>query len=142
MLFAVSQGGADHELRRRCTAELLTIGFDGYAFGGWPVSGDGRLQDVVAAVAELIPKEYMKWALGIGMPENVAADIGADVTLIDPASNPGGVCLYRGCIPSKALLHIAKVITEAREAESWGVSFGKPTIAPDKIREWKNNVVE
>lgn len=72
----------------------------------------------------------------------LAADIGADVTLIDPASNPGGVCLYRGCIPSKALLHIAKVITEAREAESWGVSFGKPTIAPDKIREWKNNVVE
>lgn len=72
----------------------------------------------------------------------LAADLGIDTTLIDPAANPGGVCLYRGCIPSKALLHIAKTITEAREAEGWGVSFGKPVIDPGKIRAWKDGVVE
>jgi len=71
-----------------------------------------------------------------------AADIGMDVTLIDPESNPGGVCLYRGCIPSKALLHIAKVINESEEAVSWGVKFSKPDIDIDKIREWKENVVK
>jgi dihydrolipoamide dehydrogenase len=72
----------------------------------------------------------------------LAADLGIEVTLIDPEPNPGGVCLYRGCIPSKALLHVAKVVAEAREAENWGVSFGKPTIDIDRIREWKNSVVE
>jgi len=50
----------------------------------------------------------------------LAADLGLGVTLIDPEVNPGGVCLYRGCIPSKALLHAAKVITEARQASNWG----------------------
>lgn len=71
----------------------------------------------------------------------LAADMGMDVTLIDPAPDPGGVCLYRGCIPSKALLHIAGVITEADEAAEWGVEFGKPVIDIDKIRSWKNSVV-
>jgi dihydrolipoamide dehydrogenase len=46
----------------------------------------------------------------------LAADLGLEVTLIDPEPNPGGVCLYRGCIPSKALLHVAKVIYESRHA--------------------------
>jgi len=70
-----------------------------------------------------------------------AADTGMDVTLIDPEPNPGGVCLYRGCIPSKALLHVAKVITESGEAADWGVKFAKPELDIDKIREWKNGVV-
>jgi len=70
-----------------------------------------------------------------------AADRGMQVALIDPAENPGGVCLYRGCIPSKALLHIAKVITEAHHAEAWGVSFGKPSIDLDRVRAFKNKVV-
>ncbi len=70
-----------------------------------------------------------------------AADLGMDVTLIDPEPNPGGVCLYRGCIPSKALLHIARVITESEEAEKWGVKFQKPELDLDKIRDWKNSVV-
>jgi len=70
-----------------------------------------------------------------------AADRGMQVALIDPAENPGGVCLYRGCIPSKALLHIAKVITESHHAESWGVSFGKPSIDLDRVRAFKNKVV-
>ncbi|UCG53704.1 MAG: dihydrolipoyl dehydrogenase [Candidatus Latescibacterota bacterium] len=71
-----------------------------------------------------------------------AADLGLDVTLIDPETNPGGVCLYRGCIPSKVLLHVAKVISDAVEAEQWGVSFGKPEIKPERVRRWKDTVVE
>src|SRR5918996_1725129 len=70
-----------------------------------------------------------------------AADRGMQVTLIDPEPNPGGVCLYRGCIPSKALLHVAKVINEARHAEAWGVSFGTPKIYVDKVRAFKDKVV-
>lgn len=71
----------------------------------------------------------------------LAADLGMDVTLIDPDENPGGVCLYRGCIPSKALLHVARLITEAAEAEAWGVSFGKPKIDVNTLRKWKSDVV-
>jgi dihydrolipoamide dehydrogenase len=70
-----------------------------------------------------------------------AADRGMQVALIDPADNPGGVCLYRGCIPSKALLHIAKVIDEAHHAEAWGVSFGAPSIDVERVRAFKNKVV-
>ena len=71
-----------------------------------------------------------------------AADLGMQVTLIDPEPNPGGVCLYRGCIPSKALLHVAKVLDEARHAEQWGVQFGEPKIDVDRLRDFKNRVVE
>jgi dihydrolipoyl dehydrogenase len=70
-----------------------------------------------------------------------AADLGMQVTLVDPAVNPGGVCLYRGCIPSKALLHVAEVINEARHAEAWGVSFGAPKIDLDRVRGFKTKVV-
>lgn len=72
----------------------------------------------------------------------LAADLGMQVTLIDPESNPGGVCLYRGCIPTKALLHAAKVITNSGEAKDWGVEFSKPKIDLDKMRSWKDNVVK
>lgn len=70
-----------------------------------------------------------------------AADTGMNVTLIDPEENPGGVCLYRGCIPSKALLHVAKLIYESREATEWGVTFSDPEIDLDTIRSFKQNVV-
>ena len=70
-----------------------------------------------------------------------AADRGLQVSLIDPAPNPGGVCLYRGCIPSKALLHVAEVLNEAKHAESWGISFGQPKIDVDKVRAFKDKVV-
>ncbi len=72
----------------------------------------------------------------------LAADLGMNVTLIDLEKNPGGVCLYRGCIPSKALLHVAKLINEADEAKNWGVDFSKPKIDLDKLRAWKNSVVD
>jgi dihydrolipoamide dehydrogenase len=70
-----------------------------------------------------------------------AADLGMRVTLVDPEANPGGVCLYRGCIPSKALLHVAKLVEEAKQAEAWGVSFGAPKIDLDRLRGFKEKVV-
>lgn len=70
-----------------------------------------------------------------------AAERGLDVTLIDTRPQPGGVCLYEGCIPSKALLHVAKLIREARHASEWGISFGEPQIDLDQLRDWKDGVV-
>ena len=71
-----------------------------------------------------------------------AADLGMQVTLIDEEKNPGGVCLYRGCIPSKALLHVAKVMDEARHADAWGVTFTEPKVDVDKLRAFKQRVVD
>jgi dihydrolipoamide dehydrogenase len=71
-----------------------------------------------------------------------AADLGMQVALIDEEKNPGGVCLYRGCIPSKALLHVAKVIDEARHAGNWGVTFSEPKVDLDKLRAFKQGVVD
>jgi dihydrolipoamide dehydrogenase len=70
-----------------------------------------------------------------------AADHGLNVAIIDQDPQPGGVCLNRGCIPSKALLHVAKLIHEAHEATEWGVAFGKPDLNVDKLRAFKNRVV-
>ena len=70
-----------------------------------------------------------------------AADLGMQVTLVDPSPNPGGVCLYRGCIPSKALLHVAKLLGEARHAEAWGITFGQPRVDLDRLRGFKEKVV-
>ena len=63
------------------------------------------------------------------------------VTLVDPEKNPGGVCVYRGCIPSKALLHVADVITESAHAADFGVTFARPKVDLDKLRDFKNKVV-
>lgn len=71
----------------------------------------------------------------------LAADLGMEVTLVNAEPNPGGVCLYRGCIPSKALLHAAKVLNEAKDAEEFGVTFGAPKIDLGKLRGWKEKVV-
>ena len=70
-----------------------------------------------------------------------AADLGLSVALIDRGETLGGVCLNVGCIPSKALLHVAKVLTEADELGDAGISFGKPTIDVDQVRAWKDDVV-
>ena len=72
----------------------------------------------------------------------LAADLGMKVTLIDPEVNPGGVCLYRGCIPSKALLHVAKLIDESRHAKNWGVEYADPKIDVTQLRSWKEGVVK
>ena len=70
-----------------------------------------------------------------------AADRGMKVAIVDPEKNPGGVCVYRGCIPSKALLHVANVISESRHARDFGVTFAEPTIELAKLRDFKNKVV-
>jgi len=70
-----------------------------------------------------------------------AADLGLDVTLVERWPTLGGVCLNVGCIPSKALLHAAKVIEEARSSADFGIDFGKPAIDLDKLRDWKSGVV-
>ena len=70
-----------------------------------------------------------------------AADLGKQVVLIEKHASLGGVCLNVGCIPSKALLHVAKVITEAEEVSHHGVTFGKPKIDIDGIRGWKESVI-
>ena len=70
-----------------------------------------------------------------------AAERGLDVTLVDTRPQPGGVCLYEGCIPSKALLHVGRLIREARQAAEWGVTFGEPAVDLDQLRDWKDGVV-
>lgn len=72
----------------------------------------------------------------------LAADLGMNVALIDPEVNPGGVCLYRGCIPSKALLHIAKLIEESEQAKNWGIEFAAPKIDLARLRSFKEGVVK
>ena len=72
----------------------------------------------------------------------LAADLGLSTTLIDPEVNPGGVCVYRGCIPSKALLHVAKLLDESKHAKAWGIEFGEPRIDLNRLRDFKNNVVK
>ncbi len=72
----------------------------------------------------------------------LAADKGMDVTLVDIGNKPGGVCLHRGCIPSKALLHIAHLINETKEAKAWGINFEDPKIDLDAVRKWKNQIID
>jgi dihydrolipoamide dehydrogenase len=71
-----------------------------------------------------------------------AADRQLNVVLVNEEAELGGVCLLRGCIPSKALLHVARILSESREAASWGVSFHPAEIDLDKLRQWKSHVVQ
>jgi dihydrolipoamide dehydrogenase len=70
-----------------------------------------------------------------------AADLGLDVTLVERHERLGGVCLNVGCIPSKALLHLARVVAEAEEAAGQGIDFGEPQIDLDRVRAWKDEVI-
>src|SRR2546423_13893011 len=70
-----------------------------------------------------------------------AADLGKKVILIEREPRLGGVCLNRGCIPSKALLHAAHTVSSARESEHRGISFGQPTIDVSKLRAWKESIL-
>ena len=71
-----------------------------------------------------------------------AADLGKKVVLVDKGATLGGVCLNVGCIPSKALLHAAKVIDETREMADHGIAFGAPVVDIDKLRGWKDGIVK
>ncbi len=70
-----------------------------------------------------------------------AADLGLQVTMVDTREKPGGVCLNVGCIPSKALLHAAQVIDEARHSRDFGISFPEPTVDLERLRSWKEKIV-
>lgn len=72
----------------------------------------------------------------------MAADLGLKVTLVDPEVNPGGVCLYRGCIPTKALLHLSKIKKDAAEADAMGLHFSAAEIDVKKVANWKSKVVK
>lgn len=71
----------------------------------------------------------------------LAADMGIGVTLVDPMPSPGGVCLYQGCIPSKTLLHAVNILSDAGEAKTFGIDFGKPQIDFNKLKIWKDRVI-
>ncbi len=71
-----------------------------------------------------------------------AADLGVDVTMIDLRDEPGGVCLNVGCIPSKALLHVAEILDDAEHASDFGVEFAAPSVDLDRLRQWKDGVVK
>jgi dihydrolipoamide dehydrogenase len=71
-----------------------------------------------------------------------AADLGLDVTMVDVAERPGGVCLFRGCIPSKTFLHVAELLHDAAQAGAMGVRFAKPAIDLAALRDWKQKVVD
>ena len=71
-----------------------------------------------------------------------AADLGMDVTMVDTAQRPGGVCLFKGCIPSKTFLYLAELIYDADKAASMGISFGKPQIDLEGLRNWKAQVID
>jgi dihydrolipoamide dehydrogenase len=100
-----------------------------------PLAGEGAKADLHAQVV----------VLGAGPGGYTAAfraaDLGLQVVLVERYPDLGGVCLNVGCIPSKALLHTAKLITEAEESAEHGLSFGKPTVDLDKLRDWKANDV-
>lgn len=71
-----------------------------------------------------------------------AAELGVKCMLVESMPKPGGTCLHMGCIPSKALLHAAEVIAEAKAAESFGLKFGKPELELEKLRSWKNSILD
>ena len=71
-----------------------------------------------------------------------AADLGLDVTMVDPGNRPGGTCLFEGCIPSKTFLHLAELIFDAAKANSMGLNFGQPNINLPGMREWKDGVID
>lgn len=95
--------------------------------------------------SEKIPSSTHLVVIGAGPGGYAAAfkavELGLNVTLVDPEANPGGVCLHRGCIPSKALLHVARLVAEAEEASAIGVTFKTPQIDLERVRSWKEEVV-
>jgi queuine tRNA-ribosyltransferase len=84
LLFAVVQGGASSELRSECANALLEMGFDGFAYGGYPVSSDGRLlSNILKLTRDLIPREFPMLALGVGQPENIVECLQMGYELFD-----------------------------------------------------------
>lgn len=84
LLFGIVQGGADRELRLRCGRELEDIGFDGYGFGGWPLDSEGRMRyDILQAAADAMPDNKVKYAMGLGRPEEIVKLVEMGYSLFD-----------------------------------------------------------
>jgi queuine tRNA-ribosyltransferase len=83
-LFGIIQGGSEKSLRRECAEALIQMGFSGFGFGGWPLDEKGRLtEDILAHTAELMPHDKIKYAMGVGRPENIVACVRMGYTLFD-----------------------------------------------------------
>jgi len=83
-LFGIIQGGNDKTLRKHCAEALMQIGYSGFGFGGWPLTKDGQLtEDILAYTAELIPSHMVKYAMGVGRPENIVACVKMGYNLFD-----------------------------------------------------------
>src|SRR5688572_14782730 len=93
---------------------------------------------------ELIKTEIVVLGAGPGgyAAAFYAADLGKQVILVEQEKRLGGVCLNRGCIPSKALLHATELIVEARESAHRGISFGAPQLDLEKLRNWKESILQ
>lgn len=130
---------------------IIKVQAEGQAVAAAPVAAPTQTAPVIApqaastpvAVAGEIECDVMVLGAGPGGYTAAfrAADLGLNVVLVEKYATLGGVCLNVGCIPSKALLHVAKVINEAEEMGHHGVSFGKPALDIDKIRDFKAGVV-
>ncbi len=84
LLFSIVQGGADRELRRTCAVELTKLGFDGYAFGGFPINEAGELQiETMQAVVDDTPAEAFKYAMGVGTPDQIVKSVAMGYDLFD-----------------------------------------------------------
>jgi dihydrolipoamide dehydrogenase len=71
-----------------------------------------------------------------------AADLGMDVTMVETDPGPGGVCLFRGCIPSKTLLYVTELMYDARRSSEMGIAFAEPQVDLDRLRQWKDKVID
>jgi len=83
LLFAIIQGGTNKPLRKKCAKGLIEIGFDGYAFGGWPVYERKLLVDILKYTADLLPKDKIKYCMGVGKPEDIIKCVKMGYNLFD-----------------------------------------------------------
>src|SRR5439155_16119344 len=102
-----------------------------------------RCEDMKSGAMDPIKTELVVVGAGPGgyAAAFYAADLGKKVILVERDKRLGGVCLNRGCIPSKALLHAAHTITAARESEPPGITFDLPSIDLSKLRSWKESII-
>jgi dihydrolipoyl dehydrogenase len=124
---------------------LLTLDPDGDAPTGAAVSGTAVQAEAPPPSPEVGAYDVQLVVIGAGPGGYTAAfraaDLGLKTVLIERHERLGGVCVNVGCIPSKALLHAARVIAEAEEMAARGIAFGRPKIDLDRLREWKESVV-
>lgn len=122
LLFAVIQGGNNKKLRKKCAEELIKIGFDGYCFGGFPVDKNGKfLKSIMEYVASLLPEDKVKYAMGIGTPQNIIDCVGMGYNLFD--------CV----IPTREARHQKLYVFEHKGYSTINIGSGKFSQSLDPI---------